>query len=582
MMINSLAFEVSPLTLALGWTIVHTLWQAVVVVIGLKLLLSLFSNQLSNLRYIVSCFALIICMVWAASTFHQEWQLHQKYESILDETPIEQPLLTQLIENELHNQNFWNVTTSNQWKLMIGNYIPMIAFFWFLGALFSTYWLFYGFLQLHQLQKKGLYPTPNEWNLRLKKLCEQMGISKSVQLLISNKVEGPITFRLFKPVILLPIQLLTGLSTAQIEVLLLHELAHIRRFDYAVNLCQSIIEVLLFYHPAIWWINRQIRQEREHCCDDLVLQIQNKPHLYAHSLTNAQVNYSSLKTKLAMSANQEQGHLTTRIHRLFGNYEYSVVSIKGIFIALLLVMGLLIQEISAQKNIPSNISEIELLADNTEATPLEEPTLVESSKENDPKSATKEERNGLEDILPKNPEPGKCYEKIKAEDKYKSVTKEYLIYTGDVEKAPKGVTKMILETTPATTKWVKKSSEGCMSENPEDCMVWCAVDVPAQTETVLVLKDETQSDQFEQKSIKNYVLKKNARDDFIEVLCEKQITKNVITQIQRALKPKGFNAGNSGNTDKQFYEGLVEFQNANNLPIGKLDIQTMELLGIHY
>lgn len=600
-MMSSLTPEISPLTLALGWTIVHTLWQATIVAIGVKILFSLLSNRLSNLRYFIACFALTICIVWAGYIFHQEWQSHQKQEPLIAvEQPEEQEGL-QLINGELIHQYILNISYSNQWRNTVKSYIPMIVFFWFCGTLFFIYWLLYGLFRLRQLQRNGLYPTPDEWQIRLIKLCKQMRITKKIQLLLSNRVAGPITFRLFKPVILLPIQLFTGLSTAQIEILLLHELAHIRRFDYAVNLCQSIIEILLFYHPAIWWLNRQIRQEREHCCDDLVLQIQNNPHLYAHVLTNSQVKYSSLKTKLAMAAKPKQSHLVTRIYRLFGKYEYSVLSVKGVFIALLLVTFLLIQEISAQKHIYTNISETEVLTENPQPPILEKPSLLlaehspnssNSAKEDEPKSIKKEKEgekentdgNESKDILPKNSKPGKCYEKVKEEDIYESVTKEYLIYTGNLENAPKDVIKMVLETKPATTKWVKKvvSGEECLSKNPKDCTVWCITDVPAEKEEVMVLKDASQSSQFERKVITTNTLIKKGGSEFIEVVCEKNITKNIVTQVQQALKSKGFNAGNGGNANTQFYEGLIEFQNANDLPTGKLNIQTMQLLGIDY
>ncbi|MGB1242911.1 MAG: M56 family metallopeptidase, partial [Chitinophagales bacterium] len=579
--------------------IVHTLWQVAVIGLGLKLILSLFSNQLSNLRYLVSCIALLLCVVWTGHTFLQEWESYQKEKPVIIEVPTEQIQIVQLIDNEIEKSSFFIIEKLSRWKNWVKTYIPMIVFCWFLGVLFFAYCLFQGFLRLHQLQKKGLYPTPDEWKLRLTKLCERMGVAKNVQLLISNKVEGPVTFRFFKPVILLPIQLFTGLSTAQIEVLLLHELAHIRRLDYAVNLCQSAIEVLLFYHPVIWWINRQIRLEREHCCDDLVLKIQNNPHFYAHVLTNAQVTYSSLKTNLTMSANQEQGHLTTRIHRLFGKYEYSVVSMKGVFMALILVTGLLIQEISAQKNVYSEVSETEILAENFEA-----PTVVEKSQpsKNDEskseklevveepqpskgdksKSAKKEEENRRADDLPKNATPGKCYQQIKVEGVYDYVSKEYLVYTGDPANAPEGATKMILETIPATTKWVKKKADGCMSEKPEDCKVWCLTDVPAEKQEILVLKNATQSNQFERKTIKTHVLTKKGMNEWLEVSCENKLTKGRVLQIQRALQSRSYDAGNNGIMDIKFFDGLTQFQEANNLPIGKLGAHIMMLLGIDY
>jgi hypothetical protein len=117
----------------------------------------------------------------------------------------------------------------------------------------------------------------------------------------------------------------------------LHELAHIRRYDYLVNWGQAVLEVLFFYHPAIWWMSRQVRTEREHCCDDWVMRVHHEPMVYAQALTQLQLSHYSLKTNLVMSATKNQGSFTTRIHRLFGKYPSSTLNRKGAFVALLLL-----------------------------------------------------------------------------------------------------------------------------------------------------------------------------------------------------------------------------------------------------
>src|SRR5262249_61594690 len=110
-----------------------------------------------------------------------------------------------------------------------------------------------------------------EWQQTLDRLIERMHLSRSVRLLATDRVDSPSVIGWLRPVILVPVGVLCGLAPEQVEALLAHELAHIRRHDYLVNVLQGIVESLLFYHPAVWWISNQIRAEREHCCDDLAV-----------------------------------------------------------------------------------------------------------------------------------------------------------------------------------------------------------------------------------------------------------------------------------------------------------------------
>src|SRR6185503_3583474 len=116
-----------------------------------------------------------------------------------------------------------------------------------------------------------------------------------------------------KPAVLLPAAALTGLSTVQLESLLAHELAHVRRHDYLVNLLQGLIETLLFYHPAVWWVSRQIRREREHCCDDIAVALCGDVKLYAGALAQLEeLRGRVLEPALAATG----GELLGRIRRL--------------------------------------------------------------------------------------------------------------------------------------------------------------------------------------------------------------------------------------------------------------------------
>ena len=321
---------------ALGWTLVHSLWQIVLVAILLKGLLLLSSNQSARLRYGLSLAAMLGIALGAVVTFCRN------YHPIVSTMVVENVdwntniLIDEITQLEFVQASFWKV-----WLAYLEQSLPYLAMAWLVGIFVFSISTVRDYFQLRELQYRHSQPVSAAWQARLVQLQQQLGIQRKVELLTCSLLEEPITFRHFKPVILLPASLLSGLSVEQVEILLLHELAHIRRYDYVVNWMQSSLEVLFFYHPAFWWISRQVRAEREHCCDDLVLQFSPQPMLYAQTLTQLQLNFHSLKTNLAMSAIKNQGVFTTRIHRLFGKYYAPNRQRKGTIVALLLVVSMM-------------------------------------------------------------------------------------------------------------------------------------------------------------------------------------------------------------------------------------------------
>jgi GWxTD domain-containing protein len=134
------------------------------------------------------------------------------------------------------------------------------------------------------MRRVGVCAATAVWQDRLRRLAGKMGVSQPLVLLESSLANGPIVVGLLRPAILFPAGLLSGLPVSQLEAILLHELAHVRRLDYLVNLMQTLIESLLFYHPAVWWVSRLMRDERESCCDDAVVAVRGNVHDYAAAL----------------------------------------------------------------------------------------------------------------------------------------------------------------------------------------------------------------------------------------------------------------------------------------------------------
>jgi hypothetical protein len=170
-----------------------------------------------------------------------------------------------------------------------------------------------GFISAAALRRSRHAPVLIEWQQTLDRLIERMHVSRSVRLLATDRVDSPSVIGWLRPVILAPVGVLCGLAPEQVEALLAHELAHVRRHDYLVNVLQGIAESLLFYHPAVWWISNQIRVELEHCCDDLAVAASGDVLLYARALAELE-SMRPAHFKAALSAND--GSLLRRIRRL--------------------------------------------------------------------------------------------------------------------------------------------------------------------------------------------------------------------------------------------------------------------------
>lgn len=155
--------------------------------------------------------------------------------------------------------------------------LPLLTYAWFVGVVILLLRLAGGWMLNRDLSHRGATAAPAEWLAILDRLRRAMGIRRPVRLLLSMRVPAPVLIGWARPLVLLPAVALTGLAPWQVELLLRHELAHVRRYDYLVNLLQSMAEVLLFHHPAAWWVSRQIRAEREHCCDDAVAMAAGAP-----------------------------------------------------------------------------------------------------------------------------------------------------------------------------------------------------------------------------------------------------------------------------------------------------------------
>jgi GWxTD domain-containing protein len=212
--------------------------------------------------------------------------------------------------------------------------LPWIVPVWLAGVLLLHMRTLAGWFAARRLRRSGVCSVPAEWQERLAKLAAGVRLSMPVALLESCRVDVPLVVGYLRPLILVPLGMLSAMPPAHVEAILLHELAHIRRRDYLVNLLQAVAENLLFYHPAVWWISGVIRAERENCCDDLVVAVRGNAHDYAVALTALEESRWTGAPVLAATG----GNLMKRIQRLLNRPERPHAALTPAFSAGLVIV----------------------------------------------------------------------------------------------------------------------------------------------------------------------------------------------------------------------------------------------------
>lgn len=217
-------------------------------------------------------------------------------------------------------------------------FLPYISLAYLgLLLLLTVKWL-QAFNQTNRIRSTGLMKIDVEWRLFVQRLAGQMGIKHPVRIYLSNLIPSPVTIGYFKPVILVPLASVNHLSTQQMEAVLLHELAHIKRMDYLVNIILSIVEAVLFFNPFMQLISRQVKKERENSCDDWVLQYEYNAATYAHALLKLATTHA--RPMLAMHASPSQRGLLNRVKRMVEQKD-NHFSYRHQLLAFLFLAGLL-------------------------------------------------------------------------------------------------------------------------------------------------------------------------------------------------------------------------------------------------
>jgi len=289
----------TPLANTVGWTLFHSLWEGALA--ALILLAVLFVVRSPRARYAWACAAMSGMLAGFALTFGLLSSQGSGASTTIALAIPKAPIVdTQSAPDPPARFHFEDV-------------LPCLAPFWIAGVVVFHLRSVAAWMAAQRARNRGVCRAPDPWPRRLQHLSAKLRVSKPVALLETCLGDVPVVIGYLRPVILVPVGMLTGMPAAQAEAILLHELAHIQRHDYLVNLLQTVVEGFLFYHPAMWWISGVIRAERENCCDDLVVAASGDAREYAAALAALeQTRWAADQAALAATG----GSLVKRIRRL--------------------------------------------------------------------------------------------------------------------------------------------------------------------------------------------------------------------------------------------------------------------------
>ncbi len=395
---------------ALGWTLLHSIWQGAVFAIVLVLILIALRSYTAQSRYIVSVGILCAFFLTVSVTFWQHWEdANSRNEmsavqlnsgeiasTFNNNTAIvfqsnNKTQSTPPLENEISAQ------TQSSWIVAFRDYydrhLPLLVTLWFMGVLFLQLRFLGQLAYVQRLKHYGTQLFPAAWTDRIEELENKLRIQKKVAYLTSIRVESPMVIGWLKPVVLLPQQLFNSLSETEIYAVLAHELAHIRREDFMVNLMQTFLCNVFFFHPGVWWMSNRIDDEREHCCDDLAVAATGPATSYAKTLINVSELQLRMQQNPAMAMafsgknkKRERGGFSGRIRRLFMGSNGAGTFREGFATACILITALVLGLVVTGRTAQATDSQSQTAIDKTKVV----------SNDNSNPNSNEEMPNGIE------------------------------------------------------------------------------------------------------------------------------------------------------------------------------------------
>ena len=285
---------------ALGWTVIHSLWQGIIIGAVLALLTFTVFRNSSRSRFILSSIGAAVMFGLAVTTFINQISIRaSSHEVLLVNIPSEA-----VFAPDIMNDITLFVTANMHW----------VTILWLLGVLVSSLRFAGSMAYLRQLRNSMIETIPEEWEMKFRELKTFYNIKIDLALGLSRQISSPVLLGFVKPVILMPIASVNQITIEELEAILAHEIAHVKRSDYLLNFFFALFEILFFFNPVAWWLLGVIRSEREHCCDELALDYCS-PIQYAKSLLRVQ-ELQIVNTRLSLNFGGQRNSFDERVKRI--------------------------------------------------------------------------------------------------------------------------------------------------------------------------------------------------------------------------------------------------------------------------
>jgi beta-lactamase regulating signal transducer with metallopeptidase domain len=301
---------------AVAWTLIHFCWQAAAVAAAYRLFDFALARRTAQVRCTAALASLLLMLALAAGTFACQMCSATGPAPIVGAvSQFAEPLAVELPRATQPQ----TAPQPEPTPLSLPDLLPWIDGVWLLGVLALSIRSFGGWWYLRRLRLASIAEPPAAVLAAFQRISSSFGLSRAVALRLSHAIDSPLTIGTVRAIVLLPLSAISSLGPDELEVVLAHELAHVRRADFLWNILQTIAETLFFFHPAVWWISSRIRHERELCCDDLALTVCPNPISYASALYRLEEHRSRhLRLAMALDGHQSRQTLLMRISRILG------------------------------------------------------------------------------------------------------------------------------------------------------------------------------------------------------------------------------------------------------------------------
>lgn len=325
---------------ALGWTMVHSLWQGILIAFLMYAALFFLQKKSAKIRYEVATISLFALFIVSLCTFLL----------LMDNTthtPLEVILLNVSNPSPPLSVSIWESYQSTATHYF-NQQLPLLVTLWLLGVAFFVLRLIGGLVFIQKLKHQQNTPLNIHWQQKLQNFLSDLPLLRKVHIRESALINVPMVVGYFKPMILLPVGVINHLSSQEVEAIIAHELAHVFRNDYVINIILSFIEVLFYYHPAVWVIAANIREERENCADDLAIEWCGSSMTYAKALVSLEALNPSVPV-FAMPLSRSKNQLMQRVKRILDQPQQGSDILEKLSATGLVLMAILCLSFSSEK-----------------------------------------------------------------------------------------------------------------------------------------------------------------------------------------------------------------------------------------